>query len=190
MSEIIAELTMSKRPRERGLILTRGVPGSGKSSWVHDLVGEIANKDKFVLINRDEVRMSICKEWISANKYYIHSSGQPVSVEEMYQFSFKNDILNRKIKDKYWKVVAELLRDEDNELVIIDSCLLETEDIIMIRQITSLLPKKMYITIYEFTEEYGSEHKVPDKIMQQYRYKLDSNRHLAIKLADKYVWVK
>ena len=67
MSEIIAELTMSKKPRERALILTRGVPGSGKSSWVHDLIGEIANKDKFVLINRDEIRLSICKECISSN---------------------------------------------------------------------------------------------------------------------------
>ena len=63
-------------------------------------------------------------------------------------------------------------------------------DIIMMKTITSLLSSKMFITIYEFTEEHGSEHKVPDKVMQQYRYKLENYRHLAVKLADKYVWIK
>lgn len=181
---------MSKRPRERGLIITRGVPGSGKSTWVDNLEKNL-NKDVHVkIIRRDDIRMAICKEWISAGKYYIHADSSPVSVEEMYQFSFKNEILNRKVKHKYWKFIQEELNDNENEVVIIDSCFLETEDVIMMKQITSTLQKKMFITIYEFTEEHGSEHGVPEKVMQQYRFKLENNRQYAVKLADKYVWVK
>ena len=180
---------MSK-PRDRGLIITRGVPGTGKSTYVDAIRDATANNEKITIINRDDIRMCVCKEWIQSGKYYVHCDSSPMSVEEMYQVSFRNEILNRKVKEKYWRVVNEEMNREDNEIIIIDSCFLDIEDIVMLKTIKSLCKYKYYTTIYEFTKEYESIHNVPQRIMEEYRRKAQANRQHAYKLADKYVFVK
>lgn len=105
------------------VIICKGLPASGKSTWSKELV--VANPDKYVRINKDDLReMLFCSIWNKMKEKMVVS-----------------------IRD--WVLVEAL---ENNRSVIIDDTNLDPSHEKRIRDIVSTRFPKVQIRIKDFTE--------------------------------------
>lgn len=173
----------------RKLIILRGVPGSGKSTYAQFLKNKEELKGKRVkIINRDDIRMAHCRELIEDERYVVKMN-ERLNLDEMYQMSFKIKEIDKEVKQFYYQTVADLLFAKIYDVIILDTTFIDMVDIAKTRMLLDFC-NGYEVDIYEMTSLFTSSHDVPDNIMNQYKVACEQTRIHARKLATNYYYVK
>jgi predicted kinase len=86
------------------VILTRGIPGSGKSTWAKKWVEE--SPSTRIRVNRDDIRNMLGPYWIPDRERLVTSlEYQAVTVALAYNYSVVLDATNFKNEQKWQKIV-------------------------------------------------------------------------------------
>ena len=90
------------------LIITRGLPASGKSTWAKQWVLE--DPEHRVRINQDDIRLMLGKYWVpSREKLVQHIQEEDLieALERGYDIVIDNTNLNEKVLDNYRALVID-----------------------------------------------------------------------------------
>lgn len=140
----------------RKLVVLRGVPGTGKSTWATKYYEKRKTKcpyENVVILNRDSYRMMRVKY-----------------SESEYQKSFKDHTWDNSIRKGFWQYFAKMMRACDT--LILDTTMCHFADYVALQwhifeyvcETNTMLKVRWYI----FVEEHGSTHGVPGKIINDY----------------------
>lgn len=140
----------------RKLYILRGVPGTGKTTWCYQKYEKIMSKcpyTKVAIISRDGFRML------------------EVSYSDReYQKSFKDSDWDASIKKRFWKYARANMNNCD--IMILDTTMCTYQDIWSLKVMLFDYIEKHDLPDLRwkiFTNEYGSTHNVPEKVMEGYR---------------------
>lgn len=89
------------------LIICRGIPASGKSTWAKQWVLE--NPDHRVRINQDDIRLMLGKYWVPNREPLVQHIQKEALIEVLlrgYDIVIDNTNLNEKILDNYRVLVT------------------------------------------------------------------------------------
>lgn len=180
------------------VIVIRGIPGTGKSSLAKEILEHYMNSGRFaVIISRDQVR----KDYLS-NRYKMNinlmskiSGWDPECVmygpsdqlqEALYQGSFKDKTINRKIKEEFWETVwTYVFRKDAIRTIILDATFCDKEDLSTLNTLNSL--GETSILIIELTKYLGSTHNVPEDVMHQFELNRKKTKKYFETLFDEYM---
>ena len=89
------------------LIITRGLPASGKSTWAKQWVLE--DPEHRVRINQDDIRLMLGKYWVPSREKLVQHIQEEVLIEALlkgYDIVIDNTNLNEKVLDNYRVLVT------------------------------------------------------------------------------------
>lgn len=135
--DIYKEYNMNK------LIICRGLPASGKTTWAKEWV--MRDPEHRVRINQDDIRLMLGKYWVPAREYIVGTIQQEAVLAAMnfgVDIVIDNTNLNKKVVDAYVEVANKfkyIVEYEDFFNVSLGECLRRN----VIRN--ALLPKDMQI---------------------------------------------
>ena len=84
------------------LIITRGIPSSGKSTWAKQWVLE--DPEHRVRINQDDIRLMLGKYWVPSREKLVQHIQKEALIEALergYDIVIDNTNLNEKVLDSY-----------------------------------------------------------------------------------------
>lgn len=90
------------------LIITRGIPASGKSTWAKQWVLE--NPEHRVRINQDDIRLMLGKYWVPSREELVQRIQKEALIEALergYDIVIDNTNLNKKVLDFYRALVID-----------------------------------------------------------------------------------
>lgn len=101
------------------VILTKGIPASGKSTWAKDHVKKVANWKR---INRDELRLMIdAGEWSPAHeKFIVEARNELLSAALKKGFNVVIDDTN--LRDENWVDVCEIVEKANISAMVMEKC--------------------------------------------------------------------
>ena len=88
------------------LIITRGLPASGKSTWAKQWVLE--DPEHRVRINQDDIRLMLGKYWVPKREPLVQHIQEEALIEALlkgYDIVIDNTNLNKKVLDNYRALV-------------------------------------------------------------------------------------
>ena len=88
------------------LIITRGLPASGKSTWAKQWVLE--DPEHRVRINQDDIRLMLGKYWVPKREPLVQHIQEEALIEALlkgYDIVIDNTNLNKKVSDNYRALV-------------------------------------------------------------------------------------
>lgn len=109
------------------LIICRGLPASGKTTWAKEWVME--DPEHRVRINQDDIRSMLGKYWVPAREPVVNAIQQEAILAAMnfgVDIVIDNTNLNRKVVDAYVKVAEKFkytVEYEDFFNVSLEECL-------------------------------------------------------------------
>lgn len=89
------------------LIITRGLPASGKSTWAKQWVLE--DPEHRVRINQDDIRLMLGKYWVLSREKLVQHIQEEALIEALlrgYDIVIDNTNLNEKVLDNYRVLVT------------------------------------------------------------------------------------
>ena len=89
------------------LIITRGLPASGKSTWAKQWVLE--DPEHRVRINQDDIRLMLGKYWVPSREKLVQHIQEEALIEALlkgYDIVIDNTNLNEKVLDNYRVLVT------------------------------------------------------------------------------------
>ena len=89
------------------LIITRGLPASGKSTWAKQWVLE--DPEHRVRINQDDIRLMLGKYWVPSRERLVQHIQEKALIEALlrdYDIVIDNTNLNEKVLDNYRVLVT------------------------------------------------------------------------------------
>ena len=89
------------------LIITRGLPASGKSTWAKQWVLE--DSEHRVRINQDDIRLMLGKYWVPSREKLVQHIQEEALIEALlrgYDIVIDNTNLNEKVLDNYRVLVT------------------------------------------------------------------------------------
>lgn len=97
------------------IILTKGIPASGKSAWAKKMVSQ---SDQFKRVNKDDLREMIdCSEWSQPNEKFILSVRDYIVSEALRKG--KNVIIDdTNFEDKHFDRMCDIARSFDKDIVV------------------------------------------------------------------------
>ena len=90
------------------LIITRGLPASGKSTWAKKWVLE--DPEHRVRINQDDIRLMLGKYWVPSREELVQRIQKEALIEALergYDIVIDNTNLNKKVLDFYRALVID-----------------------------------------------------------------------------------
>ena len=90
------------------LIITRGLPASGKSTWAKQWVLE--DPEHRVRINQDDIRLMLGKYWVPSREKLVQHIQKEALIEALewgYDIVIDNTNLNKKVLDSYRALVID-----------------------------------------------------------------------------------
>ena len=90
------------------LIITRGIPASGKSTWAKKWVLE--DPEHRVRINQDDIRLMLGKYWVPSREKLVQHIQKEALIEALewgYDIVIDNTNLNKKVLDFYRALVID-----------------------------------------------------------------------------------
>ena len=90
------------------LIITRGIPSSGKSTWAKQWVLE--DPEHRVRINQDDIRLMLGKYWVPSREELVQHIQKEALIEALergYDIVIDNTNLNKKVLDFYRALVID-----------------------------------------------------------------------------------
>ena len=90
------------------LIITRGIPSSGKSTWAKQWVLE--DPEHRVRINQDDIRLMLGKYWVPSREELVQRIQKEALIEALekgYDIVVDNTNLNKKVLDFYRALVID-----------------------------------------------------------------------------------
>ena len=90
------------------LIITRGIPSSGKSTWAKQWVLE--DPEHRVRINQDDIRLMLGKYWVPKREPLVQHIQEKTLIEALtqgYDIVIDNTNLNKKVLDFYRALVID-----------------------------------------------------------------------------------
>ena len=90
------------------LIITRGLPASGKSTWAKQWVLE--DPEHRVRINQDDIRLMLGKYWVPSREKLVQHIQEEALIEALergYDIVVDNTNLNKKVLDFYRALVID-----------------------------------------------------------------------------------
>ena len=90
------------------LIITRGIPASGKSTWAKKWVLE--DPEHRVRINQDDIRLMLGKYWVPSREKLVQHIQKEALIEALewgYDIVIDNTNLNKKMLDFYRALVID-----------------------------------------------------------------------------------
>lgn len=90
------------------LIITRGLPASGKSTWAKQWVLE--DPEHRVRINQDDIRLMLGKYWVPKREPLVQDIQKEALIEALeigYDIVIDNTNLNKKVLDSYRALVID-----------------------------------------------------------------------------------
>ena len=88
------------------LIITRGIPSSGKSTWAKQWILE--DPEHRVRINQDDIRLMLGKYWVPSREKFVQHIQEEALIEALergYDIVIDNTNLNEKVLDNYRALV-------------------------------------------------------------------------------------
>lgn len=88
------------------LIITRGLPASGKSTWAKQWVLE--DPEHRIRINQDDIRLMLGKYWVPSREKLVQHIQEEALIEALlkgYDIVIDNTNLNKKVIDNYRALV-------------------------------------------------------------------------------------
>ena len=89
------------------LIITRGLPASGKSTWAKQWVLE--DPEHRIRINQDDIRLMLGKYWVPSREKLVQHIQEEALIEALlrgYDIVIDNTNLNEKVLDNYRVLVT------------------------------------------------------------------------------------
>lgn len=178
------------------VIVIRGIPGTGKSSLAKEILEHYINSGRFaVIISRDQVRKDYLKTKVGINLASKLTGWDPECVmygpkdqleEALYQASFKDQRINRIIKEEFWETIwTYVFRKDAIRTIILDATFCDKEDLQTLNTLNSL--GETSILIIELTKYLGSTHNVPDEVMHQFELNRKKTKKYFETLFDEYI---
>ena len=96
------------------LIITRGLPASGKSTWAKQWVLE--DPEHRVRINQDDIRLMLGKYWVPSREKLVQHIQEEALIEALlrgYDIVIDNTNLNKKVLDQFNRLIKTF---EDYEI--------------------------------------------------------------------------
>ena len=96
------------------LIITRGLPASGKSTWAKQWVLE--DPEHRVRINQDDIRLMLGKYWVPSREKLVQHIQEEALIEALlrgYDIVIDNTNLNNKVLDQFNRLIRTF---EDYEI--------------------------------------------------------------------------
>lgn len=96
------------------LIITRGLPASGKSTWAKQWVLE--DPEHRVRINQDDIRLMLGKYWVPSREKLVQHIQEEALIEALlrgYDIVIDNTNLNEKVLDQFNRLIKTF---EDYEI--------------------------------------------------------------------------
>ena len=90
------------------LIITRGLPASGKSTWAKKWV--LKDPEHRVRINQDDIRLMLGKYWVPSREELVQRIQKEALIEALergYDIVIDNTNLNKKVLDFYRALVID-----------------------------------------------------------------------------------
>lgn len=183
----------------KSLIVIRGVPGTGKSTYA--LKQERACYEQgsnAFTVSRDTIRMDMILCAVKTPECFIEDFN--IEMEDLeqisfgmdykknYQISFRSQLFDNLVQRKFREVIVEYLEDPQIDDVIIDATNIKEDDLKFYSKLREKY--KCAIYIHELNKEFGSVHEVPEYIMRNCRIAKEKTALLAISIADKILYVE
>ena len=89
------------------LIITRGLPASGKSTWAKQWV--LKDPEHRIRINQDDIRLMLGKYWVPSREKLVQHIQEEALIEALlrgYDIVIDNTNLNEKVLDNYRVLVT------------------------------------------------------------------------------------
>ena len=96
------------------LIITRGLPASGKSTWAKQWV--LKDPEHRVRINQDDIRLMLGKQWVPSREKLVQHIQEEALIEALlrgYDIVIDNTNLNNKVLDQFNRLIRTF---EDYEI--------------------------------------------------------------------------
>ena len=96
------------------LIITRGLPASGKSTWAKQWV--LKDPEHRVRINQDDIRLMLGKYWVPSREKLVQHIQEETLIEALlrdYDIVIDNTNLNKKVLDQFNRLIKTF---EDYEI--------------------------------------------------------------------------
>ena len=101
------------------LLILKGIPGSGKSTWARDFIKN--NSEKWVIVNRDSIRSMLGNYWVPSREKLvteIEMSNMTNALNKGYNVILDSTNLNDTTSRRTNDIIKDFLIDKDIEIEI------------------------------------------------------------------------